>query len=46
MMITTIQPICGVQLGFELTEAEVDDQEIGYVLIDLLILRIQIAWYK
>ena len=45
-MITTIQPICGVQVGFELTEAEVNDQEIGYVLIDLFILRIQIAWYK
>lgn len=45
-MITTIQPICGVQLGFELTEAEIDEHEIGYVLIDLLILRIQIAWYK
>ena len=45
-MIATIQPICGVQVGFELTEGEVDDQVIGYCLIDLLILRIQIAWYK
>jgi hypothetical protein len=45
-MITTLQPICGVQLGIEFTEAEVNDQTISYILVDLLILRIQIAWFK
>ena len=45
-MITTLQPICGVQVGIEWTEAEVNDEIISYILIDLLILRIQIAWFK
>lgn len=45
-MITTLQPICGIQLGIEWTEAEVNDEVISYILIDLLILRIQIAWFK
>jgi len=45
-MITTIQPICGVQLGVEFTEAEVNGIEVGYCLIDLLIIRIQLAWYR
>lgn len=45
-MITTLQPICGVQVGIEWTEAEVNDEVISYILIDLLILRIQIAWFK
>jgi hypothetical protein len=45
-MITTLQPICGVQLGIEFTEAEVNDTIVSYCLIDLLILRIQIAWFK
>jgi hypothetical protein len=45
-MLATLQPICGVQLGIELTEAEVEDKVISYILIDLLILRIQIAWFK
>lgn len=45
-MIATIQPICGVQLGIELTEGEVEGQAIGYCLIDILIIRIQLAWYK
>ena len=35
-----------VQLGIEFTEAEVNDQVISYCLIDLLILRIQVAWFK
>ena len=45
-MITTMTPICGCQIGFELYDQEVNDQEIGYLLIDLFILRIQFAWYK
>lgn len=45
-MITTLQPICGIQLGIEWTEAEVNDEVISYILIDLLILRILIAWFK
>ncbi len=42
----TIQPIMGVQLGFELYDSERNGQEIGYLLIDIFIARIQIAWYK
>ena len=45
-MIATLQFICGMQVGIEFTEAEVNDQLISYCLIDLLILRIQIAWFK
>ena len=37
--------ICGVQLGVEMFEQQVEDFVIGYVLIDIFILRIQIAWY-
>ena len=36
----------GVSIGFELTEGIINDQVIGYVLIDLLIVRVQCAWYK
>ena len=42
----TIQPIMGVHLGFELYDSERDGNQIGYLLIDLFIARIQIAWYK
>ena len=46
-MVTTLQLICGMQIGIEFTEAEVKhDQVISYCLIDLLIVRVQIAWYK
>ena len=45
-MIVTLQPICGVQLGIEFTEAEVEGHLIGYCLIDLLIIRVQLAWYR
>jgi hypothetical protein len=45
-MIATLQPICGVQIGVEFTEAEIDGKIISYCLIDLLILRIQVAWFK
>ena len=45
-MITTLQLICGMQVGIEFTEAEVNDQMIGYCLIDLLLVRVQIAWFK
>jgi hypothetical protein len=45
-MLATLQPICGVQIGVEFTEAEIDGKIISYCLIDLLILRIQVAWFK
>jgi|TARA_R110000824_G_scaffold297205_2_gene485431 hypothetical protein len=45
-MRVTLQPIMGVQLGFELYDSERDGNQIGYLLIDLFIARIQIAWYK
>lgn len=45
-MVTTLQLICGMQVGIEFTEAEVDDKVISYCLIDLLLVRLQIAWFK
>jgi len=45
-MLATLQPICGVQIGVEFTEAEIDGKIISYCLIDLLILRIKVAWFK
>ena len=38
----TIQPIMGIQLGFELYDSERNGQEIGYLLIDIFIVRIQL----
>lgn len=46
-MLCTIQPICGVQVGIEFTEQEIaEGHEIGYCLIDVFIVRFQIAWYR
>ena len=45
-MAITAYPIMGVQFGFEFTEQLVDDNEVSYLLIDLFIIRLQIAWYK
>jgi len=45
-MVTTLQLICGMQVGIEFTEASVDDKVISYCLLDLLLVRIQIAWFK
>ena len=42
----TLHPICGMQVGIELTEADVNNIRISYLLIDIFILRIQCAWYK
>ena len=42
----TVQPIVGIHFGFEFYDAIVDDNEVGYCLIDLFVIRIQIAWYK
>jgi len=44
-MTISIGPICGVQVGVELTEGQIDDKRIGYFLIDVFILRIQCAWF-
>ena len=44
-MVTTFSPICGVQLGIEHFHQDVGDETVGYLLIDLLIIRIQFAWY-
>tara|TARA_R110000822_G_scaffold14005_3_gene49391 strand:- start:1551 stop:1691 length:141 start_codon:yes stop_codon:yes gene_type:complete len=41
-----ISPIMGVHVGFELAEAEVEGEAIGYLLIDFFIIRFQIAWYR
>lgn len=45
-MITTIAPICGIQLGIEFYDQEVNGEDVGYLLVDLFIIRIQFAWYK
>ena len=49
-MNVTFQQIIGCQLGVEFYEQLVilpneDEAKVGYVLIDLLFLRIQIAYY-
>lgn len=41
----TLHWICGFQFGVEVTEAYVDQYSIGYLLIDVGIVRVQIAWY-
>jgi|TARA_R110000822_G_scaffold280946_1_gene402497 hypothetical protein len=41
-----IQPIMGVHVGFELAEAQVEEEIINYLLIDIFIIRFQFAWYK
>ena len=45
-MAITFHPICGMQVGIEFTDSTVNEYEVSYILIDLLILRIQCAWYK
>ena len=42
----TISPIMGVHLGFEFYDGEVEGNEIGYLLIDIFVCRVQLAWYK
>jgi hypothetical protein len=49
-MNVTFQPIIGCQVGIEFYEQLVtlptdEDVKVGYVLIDLFFLRIQIAYY-
>ena len=41
----SIYPILGVHVGFEFTDALMDNQPVSYLLIDLFIIRIQCAWY-
>jgi len=45
-MKVTYNIICGVHFGFELTEAIIESKVISYLLIDIFILRIQLAWFK
>ena len=42
----TMNPILGIQLGFELYDGEAEGNEISYLLVDIFIIRIQFAWYK
>tara|TARA_R110001606_G_scaffold306224_1_gene453408 strand:- start:251 stop:388 length:138 start_codon:yes stop_codon:yes gene_type:complete len=42
----TLQPIMGIHLGFELYESHIENIEINYLLIDIFIVRIQVAWAK
>jgi hypothetical protein len=45
-MNVTVNPIMGIHLGFEFYDSVVNDDQIGYLLIDIFVIRIQIAWYK
>jgi hypothetical protein len=45
-MSITYSPIMGIHLGFELYDGEIGGNEIGYLLIDIFVIRIQFAWYK
>ena len=45
-MSVSLSPICGVQVGIELTEGVINEKKIGYLLIDLFILRVQCAWFQ
>lgn len=45
-MSISLSPICGVQFGIELTDGEINGKKIGYLLIDLFILRVQCAWFQ
>jgi hypothetical protein len=44
-MSITLQWICGCTFGIEITEALVEEQPIGYCLIDFGIVRVQLAWF-
>jgi hypothetical protein len=44
-MITTVSTICGMQVGIEHFYQKVEDVTVGYLLIDIFIIRIQFAWY-
>jgi len=41
----TFYPIIGISIGFELTQGEQNGEQINYFLIDLLVFRLQFAWY-
>lgn len=45
-MVVTFAPICGMHLGFELYDQEIEDIKVSYLLIDLFILRIQLSSAK
>lgn len=42
----TVHTICGFQIGLEFTDNEVNGIPVGYLLVDIGIVRIQFAWYK
>ena len=41
----TVGPLMGVGVGIEFTEQVHNKRLINYCLIDILILRFQVAWY-
>ena len=41
----SVGPLMGVGIGIEFTEQRHDERLIHYCLIDVLILRFQVAWY-
>jgi hypothetical protein len=45
-MSVTLQLIYGLSFGFEVTEGFIEDNKIGYFLLDFGLLRIQFAWYS
>lgn len=44
-MSVTLHWICGCTFGIEMTTGQVNDFPIGYLLVDVLFVRVQFAWY-
>jgi len=44
-MSITFSPLMGMGIGIEFTEATREEHLIHYCLIDIVILRVQIAWF-
>jgi len=44
-MSITFSPLMGMGVGIEFTEARQSEHLIHYCLIDIVILRVQIAWF-
>lgn len=45
MVRISVGPLCGFGVGFEFTQQVHDESVIDYCLIDIFILRFQVAWY-
>lgn len=41
----TLHWICGIGFGLEFTTNTINDMSIGYCLVDVGVVRVQLAWY-